>query len=41
MFRQETLGTVEREHEDRSMRIVEWALALIAALTAGVLTFVR
>ena len=27
--------------DDRSMRVVEWALALIAAVVAGVLAFIR
>lgn len=41
MFRQTTLSTDEPVHEDRSMRVVEWVLALAAAFAAGVLAFIR
>jgi hypothetical protein len=41
MLRQPALPTTEIDHDDRSMRIVEWVLALAAAVAAGVLTFVR
>lgn len=41
MLRHSTLSTTNVDHDDRSMRIVEWVLALVAAATAGVLTFVR
>ena len=41
MFRQTTLSTDEQVHEDRSMRVVEWVLALAAAFAAGVLAFIR
>ena len=40
MFRQTTLSTDE-VHEDRSMRVAEWALALAAVLAAGVLALIR
>jgi hypothetical protein len=41
MFRQTTLSTDERVHEDRSMRVVEWVLALAAACAAGALALIR
>jgi hypothetical protein len=41
MIRQTTLPTAEPDAEDRSMRIVEYALAFVAALAAGVLAFIR
>ena len=33
--------TTDTEIEDRSMRLVEWAMALVAAIAAGVLAFIR
>ena len=41
MIHQTTVATADTEVEDRSMRIVEWSLALIAAIAAGVLAFIR
>lgn len=41
MLRQSTLPPTDVDHEDRSMRIVEWVLAAAAALAAGVLAFIR
>jgi hypothetical protein len=42
MIRQTALPTTPSEvDEDRSMRVVEWALALIAAIAAGILVFIR
>ena len=41
MLRQPVLQTGEVHPDDRSMRIVEWVMAFIAAVAAGVLTFVR
>ncbi|HXI81799.1 MAG TPA: hypothetical protein VNM34_13410 [Verrucomicrobiae bacterium] len=34
-------SATDAEVEDRSMRAVEWILALIAAVAAGVLAFFR
>ena len=41
MFRQETISTGEVDRDDRSMRIVEWILAVAAAAAAGVLAFLH
>jgi hypothetical protein len=41
MIRQPTVRATETEVEDRSMRMVEWAMALIAAFAAGILAFIR
>ncbi len=41
MFRQTALPTTESDVEDHSMRVVEWAMALIAVVTAGILALVR
>jgi hypothetical protein len=41
MLRHTALPTTEVDPEDRSMRVVEWVLALVAAIAAGVLAFVR
>ena len=41
MFRQTALPTTESVIEDHSMRIVEYALAFVALVTAGVLAFTR
>ena len=41
MIHQTTVAATDSEIEDRSMRVVEWAMALIAAIAAGVLAFIR
>ena len=42
MMRQTILSDPQPvEAEERSMRLVEWALALVAMVTAGILAFVR
>jgi len=42
MMRQTTLSEPQpTEVEELSMRLVEWALALVAMVTAGILAFVR
>jgi len=41
MLRQPALPTADADPDDRSMRVVEWVLALVAAFAAGVLAFVR
>jgi hypothetical protein len=41
MIHRTTVATADTEVEDRSMRVVEWSLALIAAIVAGVLAFIR
>jgi len=41
MNRDRTASATDREVEDPSMRKVEWLLALVAAVTAGVLAFIR
>ncbi len=41
MIRHTTVATTDTEIEDRSMRVIEWAMALIAAVAAGVLAFIR
>jgi hypothetical protein len=41
MIHRTTVATTNTEVEDHSMRVVEWALALIAAIAAGVLAFIR
>ena len=41
MLRQTTITTTEPDVEYRSMRVVEYLMALIAAVAAGVLAFVR
>jgi hypothetical protein len=41
MIRHTTIATAEPETEDRSMRVIEYALALVALVTAGVLAFLR
>ena len=41
MFRPFTLPGTDTEAEERSMRVVEYALAFIALAAAGVLAFVR
>jgi hypothetical protein len=41
MIRQTGLPKPESEVEDRSMRLIEYALAVIAVLAAGFLAFIR
>ncbi|HET7029820.1 MAG TPA: hypothetical protein VFI34_04880 [Candidatus Limnocylindrales bacterium] len=41
MLRQPAFPTTDVDRDDRSMRVVEWVLALAAAVAAGVLAFVR
>jgi hypothetical protein len=41
MIRQTMVTATDTEVDDRSMRLVEWALALAAAIAAGVLAFIR
>ena len=41
MFRQTALPTTESDVEDHSMRVVEWTMALVAVVTAGILALVR
>ncbi len=41
MFRQTALPTTESDVEDQSMRVVEWAMALVAFVTAGILALIR
>jgi hypothetical protein len=41
MIHQTTVATTDTEVEDRSMRVVEWTMALIAAVAAGILAFIR
>jgi len=41
MIRQAELPDTEVEVEDHSMRVVEYALAFVAVLAAGILAFIR
>jgi hypothetical protein len=43
MIRQQTVleGDLDRNADDRSMRWVEYALAIVAIVAAGILAFVR
>jgi hypothetical protein len=41
MIRQAIVTATETDVDDRSMRVLEWALALIAVIAAGVLAFIR
>jgi hypothetical protein len=41
MIRPTVLPVTESDVEDRSMRIVEYAMAVVALLTAAVLAFLR
>jgi hypothetical protein len=41
MIRPTAVPTTESDVEDRSMRVVEYALAFVAAVVAGILAFVR
>ena len=41
MIRQAPIMTTESEVDDRSMRVVEYVMAIIAVVAAGVLAFIR
>jgi hypothetical protein len=41
MIRQTGLSSPKPDAEDQSMRFVEYALAFIAVLAAGILAFIR
>ncbi len=41
MIHQTIVRATETEVEDPSMRVVEWVLALVAAVAAGVLALIR
>jgi hypothetical protein len=41
MFRDTTAPTPESDLEDHSMRIVEYAMAILAVVAAGVLALLR
>ena len=41
MIRRDALPTTESDVNDHSMRIVEYAMAFVAVLVAGVLALVR
>jgi len=41
MIRLQILPATESTEEERSMRVVEWILALVAMIVAGVLAFIR
>ena len=41
MLRQTSLPTTDVAEDDRSMRVVEWVLALLAMVAAGILAFAR
>lgn len=41
MLREPTIPTAETTLEDRSMRVIEYGMAFVAALVAGILAFVR
>ena len=41
MIRQTGLSTSEPDVDERSMRVVEYALAFVAVLAAGILAFIR
>lgn len=41
MIRHTTITATEADAEDRSMRVVEYALAFVAAAIAGILAFVH
>jgi len=41
MIRQTSLQATETDVEDRSMRLIEYAMAFIALLAAGALAFLR
>jgi hypothetical protein len=41
MIREAPAATTESDVEDRSMRVVEYVMALVAMVAAGVLAFMR
>ncbi len=41
MFRHTALPTTEIQRDDRSMRLVEYAVAIVAVATAGILALFR
>ena len=41
MFRDTTAATPESDLEDRSMRFVEYTMAIVAVVAAGVLALLR
>jgi hypothetical protein len=41
MFREAPGATTDPHVDDRSMRIVEYLLAFVAMVAAGILTFIR
>ena len=41
MIRQSAFAPTESDADDRSMRVVEYAMALVAVLTAGILALLR
>ncbi len=41
MIRQPAFPKTESNGEDRSMRVAEYAMAIVAVLAAGILAFVR
>jgi hypothetical protein len=41
MIRWRSLPATEPDDQDRSMRLVEWALAVVAAAAAAALAFIR
>jgi len=41
MIRLQLLPTTDSPEEEHSMRVVEWILALVAMIAAGVLAFTR
>ncbi|HXU85812.1 MAG TPA: hypothetical protein VN773_08395 [Verrucomicrobiae bacterium] len=41
MIRQTAIPAAESDVEDRSMRLVEYAMAFVAVLAAGILAFIR
>jgi hypothetical protein len=41
MIRQTELQSTETDVEDRSMRLVEYVMAFVAVVVAGVLAFLR
>jgi hypothetical protein len=41
MIRPSALPTTESDADDRSMRVVEYAMAMVAVLAAGILALLR